>query len=120
MTDPADTAAPPVDPRYTLANERTLLAWTRTALAFVAAGLALVQLLDELAFPGARRATAVGLVALGGGLALASGWQWQRREAAIRRGEPLGRSWLPWLAAAAVAVAGVVALAVVLAGTVDP
>ncbi|MFC5677152.1 YidH family protein [Aeromicrobium endophyticum] len=28
------------DPRFTLANERTLLAWVRTALGFVAGGLA--------------------------------------------------------------------------------
>jgi putative membrane protein len=28
------------DPRFTLANERTLLAWVRTSLGFVAAGLA--------------------------------------------------------------------------------
>lgn len=32
-----------VDPRYLLANERTLLAWLRTGLALQAAGLAVAQ-----------------------------------------------------------------------------
>lgn len=42
------------DPRFSLANERTVLAWLRTSLAFVAAGLGaataahLLQLTDLL------------------------------------------------------------------------
>jgi putative membrane protein len=43
VTEPSPAAGPP-DPRYLLANERTLLAWLRTALTFVASGIALLAL----------------------------------------------------------------------------
>ena len=60
MSDDADDdgAAPEsgTDPdyRFTLANERTFLAWFRTALALIAGGVAVVQLVPQFAFPGAR------------------------------------------------------------------
>ena len=111
--------APPerVDPRFTLANERTLLAWVRTALAFVAAGLAVIQLLDRLAFPGGRRIAGVALIALGATMAVAAGWQWRQREDDLHRGRELAGSWLPWMVCGSVVAAALVAVVVVLAGT---
>jgi len=54
------------DPRFTLANERTLLAWLRTALALVVAGVALVALSDLVNPPWLADLTAV-TAFLGGG-----------------------------------------------------
>ncbi|MFO7776776.1 MAG: DUF202 domain-containing protein [Nitriliruptoraceae bacterium] len=77
------------DPRFTLANERTLLAWLRTALALVVAGVAVVAL-SELISPAWLVDVAASLAFLGGGLAATLGYvQWQRVERALRRHEPL-------------------------------
>lgn len=80
------------DPRFSLANERTLLAWLRTALALVAAGVAAVALSDLL------RPTwlveVIGVVAFVGGASTATlGYrQWWRTERAMRLREPLPSS----------------------------
>ncbi len=56
----------PPDPRFSLANERTVLAWLRTSLAFVAAGLGastaahLLQLTDLLVVSGMGAASPSG------------------------------------------------------------
>jgi putative membrane protein len=102
---------PDVDPRFTLANERTLLAWSRTGLAFVAAGLAVVQLLERFEVPGGRRLIGFSLIILGAFIAGAAGRQWQQRESAIRHGRPIPRSRLPWLVTGAVVGVSIVALA---------
>lgn len=83
-----DTGDEP-DPRFTLANERTLLAWLRTAIAFAAAGVGFVAL-SELADLG----WLVDLVAfvsfVGGGATAALGYlHWQRVERAMRQRRPL-------------------------------
>lgn len=70
---------PPTDPdyRFTLANERTFLAWFRTSLALIAGGVAVVQLVPEFAFPGARHALGVLLTIGGGVLSVAALRRWQ-------------------------------------------
>ena len=75
------------DPDYcfTLANERTFLAWIRTALALVAGGVAVVQLIPEFAFPGARHVIGIRLVSTGGVLAIAAVRRWRRVQDAMRR-----------------------------------
>ena len=103
------------DPRFTFANERTFLAWSRTALALVVAGLGIVQLLPP--FPGVpvgRHLLGVPLIVLGAVLAVAAYVEWVRSQHAIRRGEPLPRSVLPWILAAAIAVIAVLAAIVLL------
>jgi len=77
------------DPRFTLANERTLLAWLRTALALVVAGVAVVAL-SELITPEWLVEVTAGAAFLGGAVTASLGYlQWQRVERALRRREPL-------------------------------
>jgi putative membrane protein len=110
---PEDDAEP--DARFTLANERTFLAWSRTALALVTAGLAIVQLLPP--FPGvpwARRIIGTPLILLGSAVVVISYLEWTGKQRALRRGEPVGRSRLPWILAVTIAVIGLVAVALTL------
>lgn len=94
------------DPRFSLANERTLLAWLRTALGLVVAGIAvtaLTELIDPLWLVDVVAAVAF----LAGATTAVTGWrQWARSEAAMRRGEPL-----PSARGAIVVLAGVLLLA---------
>jgi putative membrane protein len=105
------------DPRFTLANERTLLAWNRTALAVIAGGLAVAQFL-RVGRAGARLAVALGmaLILVGAFLSAASYRNWQRVELALRLGQPLPTSALPRILVYAVAfvAAGAIALAALL------
>lgn len=107
----------PVDPddddpdvRFSFANERTFLAWNRTALAMMTAGLAITQLLPPFDVPGGRRIIGVPLITLGTLIAVASFFQWQGNERAMRAGRPLPRSVMPALVAAVVAVTAAIAL----------
>jgi putative membrane protein len=110
-----DSGGTEPDPRFTFANERTFLAWSRTALALVVAGLAIVQLLPP--FPGVsvgRHLLGLPLIALGAVLAVAAYAEWARNQRALRRGEPLPRSAMPWILAATVTGIAVIAAVVVL------
>ena len=103
------------DPRFTFANERTFLAWSRTALALVVAGLGIVQLLPP--FPGVpvgRHLLGVPLIVLGAVLAVAAYIEWVHNQRALRRGEPLPRSVMPWILAVAVAGMAVISAIVLL------
>ncbi|MBV9451602.1 MAG: DUF202 domain-containing protein [Streptosporangiaceae bacterium] len=103
------------DPRFTFANERTFLAWSRTALALVVAGLGIVQLLPP--FPGVpvgRHLLGVPLIVLGAVLAVAAYSEWIRNQRALRRGEPLPRSVMPWVLAATITMMAVISAIVVL------
>src|ERR1700683_4002883 len=91
------------DPRFTFANERTFLAWSRTALALVVAGLAIVQLLPPFpGVPAGRHLLGVPLIALGAVLAVAAYIEWVRNQHALRRGEPMPKSNMPWILAASI------------------
>jgi putative membrane protein len=103
------------DARYTFANERTFLAWTRTALAFILAGLGIVQLLPP--FPGVpwgRHLLGVPLIVIGAVIAVVGYWEWTTNQRAMRRGQPVRRSPLPRLLAAALVCRAVVTAVVVL------
>lgn len=99
------------DPRFSLANERTLLAWIRTSLGLAAAGLAAYAFAGEEVPPILLVPLAVTLLAAAGLVALAALQRWFAVEVALRRQLPLP---LPWLALPVVAllvgavVAGVV------------
>jgi putative membrane protein len=112
---PAETEP---DYRFTLANERTFLAWQRTSLGLLAAAVALVQLVPELAIPGARRALGMLLAVLA---ILTSGMgllRWQQAERAMRRGVPMPRQPAPGYLALGLIVVGVIALGLVIAKVV--
>ncbi|SEG53807.1 putative membrane protein [Thermomonospora echinospora] len=103
-TDPQGRDEEP-DYRFSLANERTFLAYVRTALALDAGGLAVVQLLPDVATAAWRRAAAVALAVLGLAVMIAGYRRWSLNQRAMRRGEPLPDSWLMPVLALAVAVA---------------
>ncbi|HEX4834513.1 MAG TPA: DUF202 domain-containing protein [Trebonia sp.] len=93
------------DPRFTFANERTFLAWSRTALALVVAGLGIVQLLPPFpGVPAGRHLLGIPLIILGAVLAVVAYVEWLRNQRALRSGEPLPHSILPWLLAAMIGV----------------
>jgi len=106
------------DPRFTMANERTLLAWNRTGLALIVAGLAAAQLLD-IASRGLVAVLAVGMVALGVGLSVASLGRWRRAERAMRLGEPLPASAIQRLLVLGIVLIGALAAVVVVVDAVQ-
>ncbi len=110
-----DNSGSEPDPRFTFANERTFLAWSRTALALVVAGLGIVQLLPPFpGVPAGRHLLGLPLIALGAVIAVTAYAEWVRSQRALRRGEPLPRSVLPWILAATVAGIAVIAAVVLL------
>lgn len=76
-----------VDPRFSLANERTYLAWVRTAVALVAGGVAL-DALDVNISGDLKTPVAVVLVATGGLMAFLAMFRWRAVERSILAGEP--------------------------------
>jgi putative membrane protein len=110
-----DTGGTEPDPRFTFANERTFLAWSRTALALVVAGLGIVQLLPP--FPGVpvgRHLLGVPLIALGAVLSVVAYGEWVRNQHALRRGEPMPKSNMPWILAAAITGMAIISAIVLL------
>jgi len=107
------------DPRFTFANERTFLAWSRTSLALVVAGLGIVQLLPP--FPGVpfgRHLLGVPLIVLGAVLAVVAYGEWVRNQRALRHGDPLPRSLMPWILAATIAGMAVISAIVLLVSAI--
>ena len=110
-----DSGGTEPDARFTFANERTFLAWSRTALALVVAGLAIVQLLPPFPrVPVGRHLLGLPLIALGAVLAVTAYGEWVRNQHALRRGEPMPRSVLPWILTATVTLTAVIAAVVLL------
>ncbi|MFO7291593.1 MAG: DUF202 domain-containing protein [Actinomycetes bacterium] len=100
------------DPRFTLANERTLLAWIRTAVGFAAAGGGILlarEALGEWAPQAAAVAFAVALV-----VAVGATVRWARMERALRLGEPLPGPTLAMLLVAVVVTGSLAAIVSVL------
>jgi putative membrane protein len=94
-----------------MANERTALAWVRTALAFVAGGVGLTSVAHVANLPRLFDVVAVALCLGGGALAVVAVAGWRRRELAMRLDEPLPPpAALPWLGAAVVVAALVLAV----------
>src|ERR1700722_17344057 len=100
------------DVRFTYANERTFLAWNRTALALIATGVAATQLLPKLQVEWGRRLLGLPLIALGALVAAESFRQWRANQRAMRRGDPLPRSWMPLVLTVGIVVIGAIAVAI--------
>lgn len=77
------------DPRFTLANERTLLAWLRTAIAFAGAGVAVVALSELVEPQWVVNAFAIVSFVGGGATAFFGYVHWKRVEIAMREGQAL-------------------------------
>ena len=106
------------DPRWTLANERTLLAYQRTALGLLVAGLAVVGSRSVAEAPLWLSAIGLPLIVLGAAVGLEGRRRFLSAQKAMRTGEPLDAPavavFLPWGIAAVAAlclVAGVLHLA---------
>jgi putative membrane protein len=105
------------DYRFTLANERTFLAWLRTALALLAGAVAIVQLVPEFGFDGARRLVGAFLAALGTAVAFGAVIRWRSVQMAMRRAADLPRTWMPALLGGTLTLLSILVLALLLAGT---
>lgn len=103
------------DPRWSLANERTLLAYERTSVGLVVAGLAVAGSHSIADAPPWLAAIGLPLIALGGVVALLGRRRFIRAQHAMRTGAPLPAprvaALLP-LGVAVVAVGGLVLAAV--------
>ena len=115
---PAEGQEP--DPRWSLANERTVLAYSRTALAFVVAGLAVAGSRRIADTPVWLAMLGIPLLAMGSAIAWAGGRRFLAIQRAMRSGEPLGAptvaALLPVLTAAVAAIGCVIAAVAVFAG----
>jgi putative membrane protein len=96
--------------------ERTFLAWNRTALALIATGVAATQLLPKLQVEWGRRLLGLPLIALGALVAAESFRQWRANQRAMRRGDPLPRSWMPIVLTVGIVVIGAIAVALAALG----
>lgn len=94
------------DPRFSFANQRTLLAWIRTALALVLAAAVVDAVPVEMSSV-LRLGGTLLLSVLGVGAAVQGWLSWSASERALRHGRPLPSSARP----SAAMVAGVVAAA---------
>jgi len=112
---PAPSQFGDVDPRVSLANERTFLAWIRTALALISIGLAVTQLLPPFDLPGGRRIIGVPLMVLGIVVAVQALREWLGNERAMRQGGRLPRPRLSIVVSVVIATIGVFALIISLA-----
>lgn len=96
------------DPRWSLANERTLLAYGRTALAFIVAGLAVAG--SRSIADTSRWFAALGLplILVGAVVALGGGRRFLATQRSMRTGAPLGAPVVAALLPIAIALIAVV------------
>jgi putative membrane protein len=106
------------DPRWSLANERTLLAYSRTALGLIVAGLAIAGSHAAADLPVWFAAIGLPAVALGATLSMAGRRRFFEAQQAMRLGEPMpaptAASLLP-LGIALIGMAGLIVAAIELA-----
>ena len=88
------------DPRWSLANERTLLAYLRTSLAFLVAGLAVAGSYSVSDAPAWLAMLGLPLILLGTALGATSHRRYLVAQRALRTGQPLPppfmARYLPW------------------------
>jgi putative membrane protein len=106
----------PADPRVALALERTFLAWHRTALALTAGAVALAGFTQTSGSGTGPRLAAVAMIAFAGIIAALNDLHRRRSQVAIRQGEPLPESRLPFILTVGVLAIAAVAVALVAGG----
>lgn len=106
----------PVDPRFTLANERTYLAWGRMSLALIAAGLAVTELLPQLGAVGSRRMLGVPMMLSGGLIAALADIRRRHVQTELEAGRGVPESRMPDLLTAMVIVISITAALMVTLG----
>jgi putative membrane protein len=97
------------DPRFSLANERTILAWLRTSLGLIAGGTAL-EALELPMEPHLRLAAAVVLLVAGAAVPVVAWIEWARTERAMREDGPLPGAMTGFVLVLTVSAVGVLAL----------
>ncbi|MFE6967975.1 YidH family protein [Isoptericola sp. NPDC057653] len=97
------------DPRFSLANERTILAWLRTALGLIAGGTAL-ETLDLPMEPHLRLTAAIVLLVAGAVVPVAAAVEWARAERAMREHGPLPGATTGFVLVLTITVVGVLVL----------
>lgn len=109
---PSDGEEP--DPRWSLANERTLLAYNRTGLAFLVAGLAVAGSHQVTETSVWFSLVGVPLIFVGGAVAWSGRMRFLAAQQAMRVGEPLeapvAAALLPVAVVAIAAFAGIVTI----------
>jgi putative membrane protein len=113
MVDDADGATTAVDPRFQLANERTLLAWLRTTLGLLAGAVASASPVTELS---KTTRAALGLLLVTAAAVTAFvGWRRYRAvEAALTSDTPMPDSRsVRWVGAAVAVTVVAVAFAII-------
>ena len=99
-----------VDPRYSLANERTFLAWIRTSLGLLAGAAGLLAI--DLSWPELAVQGLASLLAVVAGISACLAWaRWRKVEDAITHDRPMPGSRAHVILAVTV---GAVAMAVVI------
>lgn len=117
---PVRRTGAPVDPRFSLANERTFLAWNRTALALIGGGLVEAQLL-RAGSNGLRELVSLALIGLGAVIGTIGLRRWRSSEIAMRLRAPLTPSpAAPAFVGLSVGVASVLMIVVVLIDQLRP
>ena len=97
------------DPRWSLANERTLLAYCRTALAFIVAGLAVAGSRPIAGTSFWFAILGLPLILVGAIVAVGGGQRFVATQRAMRIGAPLGAPVIAALLPLAIGVIAVVA-----------
>ncbi len=97
------------DPRFSLANERTVLAWIRTSLGLIAGGTAL-EALDLPMEPHLRLASAVVLLLAGATVPVVAAVEWARTERAMREDAALPGAITGFVLVATMTTVGVLLL----------
>lgn len=106
--------APPVDYRFTLANERTFLSWIRTALGLLAGGVAVHTLVLEQWKTNFRTALAISCLLLALLVAIGAYLHWRRIRTAMHAGRPLPGTVLVPVLSAGTAFVAILACAAIL------
>ena len=114
MTDDALPPTPPApDPRFRLANERTLLAWMRTTLGLLAGAVAAASPVSRLSSE-ARAGLGI-LLVVAAAVTARVGWtRWRAVDEALTTGGPLPDSAsVRWIVVAMTATVVAVAIAII-------